>query len=282
MDTQLITTLSKSFEDRKYEKDGVEFWLARDMQSLLDYAQWRNFEGVIEKAKQSCQNAGQDVKNHFADASKMVTIGSDTSREVEDIVLSRYACYLIAQNGDPRKDVIAFAQSYFAFQTRKQELIEERIQLLERLEAREKLSESEKQLSGIIYERGVDNSGFSRIRAKGDSALFGGHSTQTMKDKLGIAQNRPLADFLPTITIKAKDFATELTNFNIQKDNLHGENSIAGEHIKNNSAVRKTMMDRGIVPEKLPPEEDIKKLERRVKSEAKKLLQGKNLQGLSG
>lgn len=272
MKTELIRSLTEDFESAAHVADNTDFWLARELQGLFGYSEWRNFGLVIDKAKVACQNAGQDVADHFVDVNKMVDIGSGTQREVDDIMLTRYACYLIAQNGDPRKDEIAFAMSYFATQTRKQEILEERINAWERLQARDKLTLSEKELSGLIFERGVDNQGFARIRSKGDQALFGGHTTVEMKYRLNVPSNRPLADFLPTITIKAKDFATEITNFNIKKADLKGEHSITTEHIKNNESVRKVLTDQGIKPERLPPEEDIKKLKRRVDSEDKKLL----------
>lgn len=273
MKKEFIVQLHTSFEQRmKTETEsGMEFWLARDLQELLGYAQWRNFEQVIEKAKISCINAGYDVEDHFADVSKMVEVGSGAQRKIDDVMLSRYACYLIAQNGDPNKDQIAFAQTYFAVQTRKMEVIEQRLAEMERLGARKKLTQSEKQLSGIIFERLGDSQSFARIRSKGDQALFGGQTTQDMKDRLGVPKSRALADFLPTITIKAKDFANEITNFNIKKDDLHTEATISHEHVKNNRDIRKVLTDRGIVPERLPPAEDIKKVERRMQSEEKKL-----------
>jgi len=274
MKKEIIISLSKTFEESAYEQDGVEYWLARDLQVLLDYSEWRNFALVIDKAKISCKNAGQNVADHFVDINKMVGLGSGAQREIDDIMLTRYASYLIAQNGDPRKERIAFAQSYFALQTRKQELLEERIALTERLQAREKLVATETELSKIIYDRGVDGQGFGRIRSKGDQALFGGHTTMQMKKKMGIPDNRPLADFLPTITIKAKDLATEITNFNVTKKDLHGESGITSEHVKNNTDVRNLLAKSGIEPESLPPEEDIKKLERRVKAHDKKLVNG--------
>ena len=275
MEKETITKLSKSFEEYAYEQDGIDYWLARELQELLGYADWRNFMNAVDKAKESCKTTGEAVSDHFVDVTKMVKIGSGAERKQDDIMLTRYACYLIAQNGDPKKEQIAFAQSYFAIQTRKQELLEERIQLMERLQAREKLAATETELSKNIYERGVDNKGFANIRSKGDWALFGGHNTSAMKRKLGIAENRPLADFLPTITITAKQLATEITNFNVKKNDLKGETKITSEHIKNNTDVRTLLGKSGIKPEQLPPEEDIKKLERRVKSADKEIVKTK-------
>lgn len=271
MEKEIVTKLKKTFEDYAQNADRVEFWFARDLQSLLDYDEWRNFLKVIDKAKIACENSGQNVADHFVDANKTIPMPKGASKEIEDLMLTRYACYLIAQNGDPRKEQIAFAQSYFAVQTRKQELIEERIALIERMNARQKLVASETELSKLIYERGVDDEGFARIRSKGDESLFGGNSTIAMKNKLSIPQNKPLADFLPTVTITAKNLATEITNFNVKKDNLHGEHPITKEHVRNNSDVRKLLVKRGIKPEELPPEEDIRQLERKIKVDEKKI-----------
>lgn len=276
MEIATITKLNKSFEEYAYEQDGVEYWLARELQQLLGYADWRNFLNTIEKAKESCKTTAEAISDHFVDVNKMVKIGSGAERKQDDIMLTRYACYLIAQNGDPKKEQIAFAQSYFAIQTRKQELLEERIRLMERLQAREKLAATETELSKNIFERGVDNKGFAIIRSKGDWALFGGYNTSAMKRKLNIAENRPLADFLPTITITAKQLATEITNFNVQKNNLKGETKITNEHVKNNKDIRVLLGKSGIKPEQLPAEEDIKKLERRVKA-ADKDIENKKL-----
>lgn len=270
MKREIIAKLSKSFEDAAHNEQGVEYWFARDIQKLLEYSEWRNFINVIEKAKIACQNASCLVVDHFVEVNKMVSIGSGSTIEVSDIMLSRYACYLIAQNGDPRKETIAFAQSYFALQTRKQELLEKRLEMVERLEARQKLSQTEKELSAVLYEHGVDDQGFGRIRSKGDQALFGGFTTIQMKRKLGVPESRALADFLPTITIKAKDFASEITHFNVKKEDLRGEEEITDEHVKNNEDVRGLLAKSDILPENLPPEEDIKKLERRISTENKK------------
>ncbi len=271
MEKQIITKLTKSFEDYVHQEKGVEFWCARDLQKLLDYDEWRNFLNAIERAKISCKNTGQKIEDHFVGANKTIALPKGASKDIEDFMLTRYACYLIAQNGDPRKEQIAFAQSYFAIQTRKQELIEQRIALQERFEARSKLIASETELSKLIYERGVDDAGFARIRSKGDEALFGGFNTVQMKEKLSVPQKRPLADFLPTVTITAKNLATEITNFNVKKENLDGEDNITGEHVKNNKKVRGLLVGSGIVPEQLPAEEDIQKLQRRVKKDEKKI-----------
>lgn len=271
MEKAKLTKLTKNFEDYAYEENGLEFWFARDLQELLGYSKWENFSKTIDKAKDACKNSGNEIIDHFPGVRKTINMPKGAVREIDDIMLTRYACYLIAQNGDSRKDEIAFAQSYFALQTRKQELVEERMALIERMNAREKLTASETELSKLIYERGVDESGFARIRSKGDHALFGGNSTKEMKKKLNVSSSRAIADFLPTVTIAAKNFATEITNFNVKKDNLKGEESITTEHVKNNEDIRNVLLKNDIIPEKLPPEEDIKKLERRIKSGEKEL-----------
>ena len=273
MDREIVVRLHSRFEDlvHQHAGSGVEYWCARDLQGVLGYAQWKNFAKVVDKAITACERAGHDPKDHFAAISKMVELGSGATREIQDIALTRYACYLIAQNGDPSKDPIAFAQTYFAVQTRKQEIIEERLAEAERIGARKKLTESEKQLSGIIFDRLRENESFGRIRSKGDRALFGGRTTRDMKARLSVPKGRPLAAFLPTITIKAKDFANEITNFNIKQNGLRTEHGITDEHVKNNQEVRGLLVARGIVPEALPPAEDVKKVERRLKSEQRKL-----------
>lgn len=273
MDKKRVGQIKEQFDlvIHSDENANIEFWYARELMSLLGYERWNNFDKAVSRAMDSCESGGIEVSDHFCEVAKMVPLGSGSQRKIKDYMLTRYACYLIAQNGDPKKEEIAFAQSYFAVQTRKQELIEERIALIERTEARGRLRESEKRLSQNIYERGVDDAGFGRIRSKGDQALFGGHTTQEMKTRLGVKDNRPLADFLPTLTIAAKNLATEMTNYNVEEKDLKGECAITGEHVQNNLSVREMLGQRGIKPEELPPSEDIKKLERRVKSQEKKL-----------
>ena len=270
-----ITALFGKFESISCEVEGIESWSARELQPLLGYAKWDNFiNNVVVKAKEACRNAGEDVQNHFPDVGKMVSIGYGVEKQIDDILLTRYACYLIAQNGDSRKPQVAFAQTYFAVQTRKAEVIEQRLLDCERLKAREKLSQTEKQLSGILYERGIDNKGFAIIRSKGDQALFN-LSTQMLKKRMNVPTNRPIADFLPTISIKAKDLAAEMTNVNVQTKDLYGQSPIEKEHIDNNTAVRDMLLQRGIKPEQLSPDEDIKKVQRRVNKDNEKTLKNK-------
>lgn len=271
MDKNRLVVLKTSFDGvaNAVEETHIEYWMARDLMPLLGYSRWENFVEAIGRAKTSCKSQNVDTSFHFRDVTKMAEIGIGKKRAIADVMLSRFACYLIAMNGDPRKEEIAFAQGYFAVQTRKQELIAERISYIERMIAREKLAVSETQLSKNIYERGVDDEGFARIRSKGDEALFGGLRTRQMKKKLGVKENRPLADFLPTLTIAAKNLATEMTNYNVEQADLQGEEAITGEHVANNQVVRNMLDQRGIVPENLPPAPDIKKLERHVKKQDK-------------
>lgn len=271
MKSEEIKNLFVQFEAAAAEIEGVECWSARELQELLGYNKWENFENVIQKAKSACTNAGEEVSNHFPDVRKMVPIGSGAEKPIDDILLTRYACYLVAQNGDSRKEEISFAQNYFAVQTRRAELVEQRLLENERVIAREKLSQTEKQLSGILYERGVDSQGFAIIRSKGDQALFR-LNTQMLKKKMGIPDNRPVADFLPTISIKAKDLAAEMTGLNVQSKDLTGQGKIEKEHIDNNSAVRDMLNKRGIIPENLPIAEDVKKLQRKLDGDEKKIL----------
>jgi DNA-damage-inducible protein D len=272
MKKEVIEHLTSDFESHaNYTQNGVEFWFARDLQHLLGYSEGRNFNKVIYKAKTACETAGHRIVDHFVDVNKTIDMPKGASKDIPDLMLTRFACYLIAQNGDPQKEQIAFAQNYFAVQTRKFEIIEQRINDWKRLQARHKLTLSEKELSELIFERTGNEKNFGVIRSKGDQALFG-FTTGEMKQKLGIKPSRPLADFLPTITFKAKDFATEITIFNVKDKDIHQSDKITWEHIVNNKSVRKLLLERGIKPEELPLEEDIKKLERRVKSEDKKFI----------
>lgn len=275
MEKQIIKSLTKNFESYANKtENGIEFWFARDLQNLLGYTDWRNFLKVISKAKTACEISGNKVNDHFVDANKTIKMPKNAEKTVLDIMLTRYACYLIAQNGDSSKEEIAFAQTYFAVQTRRFEIIEKKLQEFERLQARQKLTETEKTLSGVIFQQTGSDKNFGLIRSKGDKALFG-YTTQEMKNRLGVLDNRALADFQPTIILKAKDFATEITIFNTKEKGLSTEQHISEEHITNNRSVRKTLIERGIYPEKLPAEEDIKKVGRKLKSEEKKSL--KNL-----
>lgn len=273
MKKAIIKHLTKDFESYTNQtQNNIEFWFARDLQHLLGYSEWRNFYKVINKAKTTCETAGHLISDHFVDINKTITMPKGATKEIPDFMLTRFACYLIAQNGDPQKEAIAFAQNYFAVQTRKFEIIEQRIKDWERLNARQKLSLSEKELSELIFEQTGNERDFGMIRSRGDKALFG-YTTSEMKNKLSIPKNRPLADFLPTITIKAKDFATEITIFNVKEKDIKQGHRIAWEHIRNNKGVRKLLVERGIKPEALPSEEDVKKLERRVKTEDKKFIE---------
>ena len=272
MKNELVHALTESFEGHAQEtENGVEYWLARDLQHLLGYTKWDNFLNVVSKAKTACEVSGHDIADHFADVGKMVDLGSGSQREISDIILTRYACYLIAQNGNPAKQEIAFAQTYFAMQTRKAELIEQRLLEAERVSARKKLSTTEKELSDVIFEQTGGNRNFALIRSKGDTALFG-KNTQAMKAQWRVPESRPLADFAPTIILKAKDFATEITIHNARAHHMSSEPRISQEHVTNNQAVRQTLLDRGIRPESLPPAEDVKKVERRLASAEKKAL----------
>ncbi len=267
MKSDVIRTLTSNFEGHAQQTEGgVEFWLARDLQHLLGYAEWRNFVAVLSKAKTACEVSGHAVTDHFVDVNKMVDLGSGSQRQIDDLMLTRYACYLVAQNGDPKKQEIAFAQTYFALQTRRAELIEQRVLEAERVSARRKLTATEKELSAVIYEQTGGNRNFALIRSKGDQTLFG-KSTQAMKAQWKVPDSRPLADFAPTIVLKAKDFAAEITIFNAREHALATEPSISAEHVTNNAAVRKTLLERGIRPERLPAAEDVRKVERRLVAE---------------
>lgn len=278
MKSEEIKQLFEQFEAVASDLEGIECWSARELQALLGYSKWENFEKVIQKAKDACKNAGEKIVYHFPDVRKTIPMPKGAEKEIDDILLTRYACYLIAQNGDSRKQEIAFAQNYFAVQTRRAEIVEQRLLEYERIQAREKLSQTEKQLSGILYERGVDSQGFAIIRSKGDQALFR-LNTQMLKKKMRMPENRPVADFLPTISIKAKDLAAEMTGLNVQNKDLKGQTKIEKEHVDNNLAVRDMLTKRGIIPENLPPAEDVKKLQRKLDSDEKKILKGNRKSG---
>lgn len=272
MEKEIILSLTANFEDFvQRTEDGVEFWLARDLQELLGYSKWSNFVNVIAKAKIACEGSNQNVSDHFADVGKTIEMPKSAVKEIDDIMLTRYACYLIAQNGDSKKQEIAFAQTYFAMQTRKAELIEQQMLESERVQARAKLALTEKELSQVIYEQTGRNDNFALIRSKGDQALFG-RTTAQMKERWGIKETKPLADFMPTILLKAKDFASEITIYNAKEKQMHNEREISNEHITNNEAVRQTLLSRGIVPENILPQEDIKKVERKLNTQNKKAL----------
>ena len=282
MKHETVMTLTGTFESHAQETEGgIEYWLARDLQHLLGYSEWRNFNTVISKAKTACEVSEHEILNHFVDVTKMVDLGSGSQREIDDIMLTRYACYLVAQNGDPKKEPIAFAQTYFALQTRKAELIEKRLLDSERVSARQKLTVTEKELSSVIYQQTGSDKNFGIIRSKGDQALFG-KTTQAMKSQWKVPDRRPLADFAPTIILKAKDFATEITIHNAREHQLSTERAVSDEHITNNEAVRKTLLQRGIRPEHLPPAEDVKKVERRLASEEKKSIKNPDPLGIEG
>lgn len=275
MKKELIIKLTNDFDSysNKEKNSEIEFWYARDLQKILGYTKWENFESVIKKAMISCETSKQVVAEHFPEVRKTLKMPNNATKDIIDYKLTRYACYLIAQNGDPKKEQIAFAQTYFAVQTRNMEIITQRLEEYERLKAREKLTESDKILSGLIYERGVDSKGFGIIKSNGDKALFGGYNTLEMKERLGIKASSPLADYLPTVTIKAKDLANEMTNHNLKTDNqLYGREKISGQHIKNNTSIRQALVENNIIPENLPVEENTKKLKRRLEDENKKTL----------
>lgn len=266
-----VMRLMRTFEEKAGEYDGVEAWSARDLQKLLSYSEWKSFARVVSRAKEACRTAGILVEDHFIETSTTIEKDDGSFEEGVDIVLTRYAAFLVAQNGDPHKAPIAFAQTYFALQTRKQEVLEERLAERERMTARNKLSQTERELSGVLYERDVDDKGFAIVRSKGDAALFDGLSTNDMKRRLNVPESRALADFLPTVTIKAKDLAAEITNHMVKATSIRGVSAISGQHVQSNSNVRRALVASGIRPEALPPAEDIKKVERRHKSDAKSL-----------
>lgn len=280
MESREIETRKLTLDDCMHVENGVEYWLAREIMDIFGYSKWQNFDIAIKRAMVSAESNETPVGDHFAEVSKMVRIGSGSERAIKDYMLTRYACYLVAMNGDPKKDEIAFAQSYFALQTRKQELIEKRMQEVRRLDSRRSLADSEKALAALAFERGVDARGFAVIKSQGDEVLFGGHSTRDMKRKLGVSEKKPLADVLPDVTIAAKNLANSMTSYNVESKDLRGINGIGTEHLRNNRSVRSTLVSRGIRPEDLPAEEDTKKLERRVKADERKLI--RETSGFSG
>ena len=263
-----------TLDELAHTEDGVEFWYAREIMEHLGYARWENFHEAIKRAMISCETGKTPVDSHFREVTKMAVLGAGTQRPVRDYKLTRYACYLIAMNGDPRKEEVAFAQSYFAIAAHKQELIEQRMGELQRLSARKTLAESEKALAAVAFERDVDSTGFAHIKSRGDSVLFGGNSTSAMKKKLGVPERAALADFLPDVTIAAKNLANSMTAHNVAEKDLRGVRPICDEHMGNNRSIRKTLVARGIRPEELPAEEDTKKVERRVKADERHLKAG--------
>ena len=274
MEGNEIAKRQLAFDDCANVEDDVEFWYARDIMKPLGYTQWRRFEDAIKRAMASCESSETPVNRHFAKVGKMVDLGLGAKREVVDYKLTRYACYLVAMNGDTRKQEIAFAQAYFAVQTRKQETIERKIAEIQRVHSRRSLAESEKRLSSVVYEHGMSDKGFDIMRSRGDQALFGGNSTAAMKKRLGVPDKKPLADMLSDVAINAKSLANSMTSYNVEDKGLHGDVPIINEHVGNNQSVRSTLLERGIIPENLPPAEDTKKLERRLKADERNLKGG--------
>jgi DNA-damage-inducible protein D len=270
MEQDHLELLAKTLDDIRHQ-NGVEFWYARELYPILGYSRWENFETALNRSKDACKTTGGSVEDHFREVTKMVNIGSDAQRETQDIKLTRYACYLVTLNGDPRKEEIAFAQAYFVTQTRKIEILQKHMGELERIDAREKLKITEKEFSNMGFSRGVDSKGIAEIRAKGDEALFGGKTTDEMKHRLGVSSKKPLADYLPNVTLKAKDLAAAITIEKTRQNNLYGKSEIREEHINSNTNVRGALTKTGIYPESLPASEDIKKIEAKHRKEMKAL-----------
>ena len=278
MEQNIIEIVQKSFEEIKItDETWFEFWSARDLMKWLWYKKWQTFEKVIEKAEVACNNSLIESKNHFTDASKMVWLGSWSNRNIKDYFLTRYACYLIAQNWDSRKIEISLAQTYFASQTRKLELAEQEIENNKRLEARKKLAKSEKQIEDTIYSRWIKLPvEFATFKNKKIEALYN-ISIKQLKAKRWIPENRALADFDSEVELKAKDFIYAMTDHNIKEKNIIWKQNLNEELVSNAKETRNTMLKRWIVPEELRAQEDLKLIEKRRIQEVRKLENNKKL-----
>ncbi len=270
-----LDTIQKNLESIKRVSNDdhpMEFWSARDLMPMLGYTKWQKFTEVIERAKAACKLSGQNIDDHVTGAGKMIATGKGATRKIEDFFLTRYAFYLIAQNGDPRKPEIALAQTYFATQTRKQELLEQRDMESKRLDARAKLRETESKIESTVYERGIKYPvEFATFKNKHIEALYGGISASQLKKIRKIPPKRSLADFDSHVELKAKDFALAMTDHNIKEKDIRGKEAMNTEVVKNSRETRQALLNRGIKPEHIKPEEDLKLVESRKNKEAKRI-----------